>query len=155
MVKRSYKQGKKSKINSGYGAESLLLYEIILLIGALAAPHWSFLLALSYMIVSRDRLKKAREMALRTEKESEEAKGLNISSKPALRRLGTPGFILPYKNCVVEVYGGLKDGSARIMKPSGDDLGKEFASVGDAIREIDFIEPFLTKKYTTKSLFMR
>jgi len=61
-----------------------------------------------------------------------------------------PDLILPYKSCVIEVYGGLKDGSTRIMTPSGKDLGKEFESIDDAIREIDVVAPFLKPRNIKK-----
>lgn len=124
--------------------KSLLPYGIVLVIGILVSgEYWLFPLALGYVLVSHTRMKKATRIALAAEQEAREEEELNIHSKENPAGLHMPDLILPYKSCVIEVYGGLKDGSTRIMTPSGKDLGKEFESIDDAIREIDVVTPYL------------
>ena len=124
--------------------KSLLPYGIVLVIGILiSGEYWLVPLALGYVLVNNARMNKTSRIALAAQQEAREEEELNIHSKESPAARQTPELILPYKNCVIEVYGGLKDGSTRIMTPSGKDLGKEFESVDDAIREIDVVTPFL------------
>ncbi len=124
--------------------KSLLPYGIVLIIGILASgEYWLFPLALGYVLVSHARMNKTSRIALAAEQEAKEEEELNIHSKESQAGLRMPDLILPYKSCVIELYGGLKDGKTRIMTPSGKDLGKEFESIDDAIREIDVVTPFL------------
>lgn len=131
--------------------KSLLPYEILLIIGILVSgEYWLFPLALGYVLVSHARMTRVSKIALAAEQEAREEEELNIHSKESPVRLHMPDLILPYKSCVIEVFGGLKDGSTRIMTPSGKDLGKEFKSVDDAIREIDVVTPFLKPRNIKK-----
>ncbi|OIO15224.1 hypothetical protein COV53_00590 [Candidatus Gottesmanbacteria bacterium CG11_big_fil_rev_8_21_14_0_20_37_11] len=131
--------------------KSLLPYEILLVLGTLiSGEYWLFFLALGYVLVSHKRLGKTSRIVLAAEQEAREEEELNIHSKENPAGLHMPDLILPYKSCVIEVYGGLKDGSTRIMTPSGKDLGKEFESIDDAIREIDVVAPFLKPRNIKK-----
>ncbi len=124
--------------------KSLLPYGMLLVIGILiSGEYWLVPLALGYVLVSHTRMNKTSRIALAAEQEEKEEKEMNIHSKESPAKLHMPDLILPYKSCVIELYGGLKDGKTRIMTPSGKDLEKEFESIDDAIREIDVVAPFL------------
>ena len=63
--------------------------------------------------------------------------GLKIKSReiPRSGAQMAQSFI-SYKGCVVEIY---SHGKARIMKPSGEDLGKEYLNYKEATKEIDVV----------------
>ncbi len=98
---------------------------------------WLFLIAIIYLIVTHKVVsrKYTRCGALDC------SGGVKIKSRetPRCGAQMAQSFI-PYKGCVIEIY---SNGKARIMQPSGEDLGKEYPNYKEATKEIDIVAPFL------------
>jgi hypothetical protein len=61
----------------------------------------------------------------------------NEKPKVEPRPAGTPNQLIMYKGCVIEEFNNINGKTARIMKPSGEDLGINFKSVAEAIADIE------------------
>jgi len=118
----------------------LATLEIIILSGSLVSGQlWIFLLAVVYLAFTHKLLKNKHNPVKTTDCDDR----IIIESKEIPKPNAMPSLILPYKGCVIEVYGSLETGKARIMQPSGTDLGKEYPNFAEATKEIDIVAPFL------------
>ncbi len=118
----------------------LAFYQTVTFLGALVTGQlWLILIAILYLYATHKLLsKKTKQVKTLTCDD-----GINIESIETPKPNAMPSLILPSKGCIVEVYGSLETGKARIMQPSGAGLGKEYPNFAEATKEIDIVAPFL------------